>query len=94
MPRETVEMFLLPRGEVKDKRSRERLAMALGDQVTVGEPDERRVFEIEIEAEDIEQARQTVWNAVAASGTTDNIKLLEIPDLPDHWRPLAAPARS
>ena len=93
MPRETVEMLLLPRGEVKDKRSVERLASLLGDAAVVGEPDERRVFEVEIEADDVEQARHRVWNAVAVSGTTDNIKLLEHPDLPEQWLPMSGPAR-
>lgn len=86
-------MLLLPRGEVKDKRSMERLASLLGDAATVGEPDERRVFVIEIGATDIDEARHRVWNAVAVSGTTDNIKLLDSPELPDAWRPMAAPAR-
>jgi hypothetical protein len=34
-----------------------------------------------------------VWNTVAVSGTTDNIKLLEHPDLPEQWLPMAGPAR-
>ncbi|MEA2150593.1 MAG: hypothetical protein QOD69_2423 [Solirubrobacteraceae bacterium] len=93
MPRHTVEMLLLQRGHVKDQRSIERLASLLGDDATVGEPDERRVFEIEIESDDIEQARHRVWNTVAVSGTTDNIKLLEHPDLPEQWLPMAGPAR-
>ena len=86
-------MLLLPRGEVKDKRSMERLTSLLGDAATVGEPDERRVFAIEIEADDLDAARHRVWNAVAVSGTTDNIKILDSPDLPDAWRPMSAPAR-
>jgi hypothetical protein len=90
---ETVEMLLLPRGEVKDKRSMERHAALLGDAATMGEADERRVFVIEIEATDLEEARNRVWNAVAVSGTTDNIKLLDTPELPDAWRAMAAPAR-
>jgi hypothetical protein len=93
MATETVEMLLLQRGEVKDKRSMERLASLLGDAATVGEPDERRIFEIAIDATDLDEARHRVWNAVAVSGTTDNIKLLELPDMPEEWRPMAAPAR-
>jgi hypothetical protein len=93
MPSQTVEMLLLPRGEVKDQRSMERLAALLGDAATVGEVDERRVFAIEIHEEDVDTARHRIWNAVAVSGVTDNIKLLDHPDLPDSWRAMAAPAR-
>jgi hypothetical protein len=93
MPSQTVEMLQLPRGEVKDKRSMERLTALLGDAATVGEPDERRIFEIEIDEEDVDAARHRIWNAVAVSGVTDNIKLLDHPDLPESWRPMSAPAR-
>jgi hypothetical protein len=93
MPLQTVELLLLPRGEVKDKRSLERLTALVGDLATVGEVDERRVFTIEIEAEDLEAARNRVWNAVNVSITADNIKLLAHPDLPAHWESMSAPAR-
>jgi hypothetical protein len=71
----------------------ERLADTLGDIASVSEVDERRVFAIEIDAEDMETAIKRAWNAVAVSSTTDNIKLLEHADLPEHWRHLASPAR-
>jgi hypothetical protein len=93
MPLQTVELVLLPRGEVKDKRSLERLTALVGDQAAVGEVDDRRVFTIEIEAEDLEAARNRVWNAVNVSITGDNIKLLAAPDMPEHWQSMTAPAR-
>ena len=43
-------------------------------------------FEIRLEADDLEQALERVWDAVAASGTDDHIVFLEHPDLPEHWR--------
>lgn len=85
--------MLLPRGEVKDTRSLERFTALVADQATVGEVDERRVFTIEIEADDLEAARNRVWNAVNVSITSDNIKLLAHDELPAHWESMSAPAR-
>jgi hypothetical protein len=94
MPRQPVEMVLLQRGEVKNKRSLERLASALGDDAAGTQPDETTgVFEIEIEADDLDGAMQRVWNAVAASATIDNIVFLEQPDMPEQWRHLAGRPR-
>jgi hypothetical protein len=45
------------------------------------------VFEIELDAEDREDALTKVWNGVAASGTDDHILFLEHPELSEHWRP-------
>jgi hypothetical protein len=78
-------MLLMHGGTPKDMEYRERLAEALPDAV-VGEPDELGVFEIELDAEDEEDALTKVWNAVAASGTDDHIIFLEHPELPEHWR--------
>src|ERR1700749_4566122 len=63
----------------------EGLTAALPD-AQVSEPDGVGVFEVAVEAGDLEQALQQVWNAVAASGTDDHIVFLEHPDLPEHWR--------
>jgi hypothetical protein len=82
---QTVHMYLLHGGSPRDLKAREELADALeGAEVT--EPDDVGTFDIRIEADDMEQALQTVWNAVAASGTDDHIVLFEHPDLPEHWR--------
>jgi hypothetical protein len=80
-------MLLMHGGTPKDLESRESLAEALPQDAEVGEPDELGVFEIDLEADDQEDALRTVWNAVAASGTDDHILFLEHPDLPEHWRP-------
>jgi hypothetical protein len=80
-------MLLIHGGTPKDREYRGRLAEALPDDAAVGEPDELGVFEIELDAEEQEDALMTVWNAVAASGTDDHILFLEHPELPEHWRP-------
>ena len=78
-------MLMLHLGTPRDQEAREQLAGALPD-AEVGGPDETGVFEIEVEADDQEQALQLIWDAVAASGTDDHIVFLEHPDLPEHWR--------
>jgi hypothetical protein len=80
-------MLLIHGGTPKDRECRKRLAEALADDAVVGQPDELGVFEIELDAEDQDDALMKVWNAVAASGTDDHILFLEHPELPEHWRP-------
>jgi hypothetical protein len=80
-----VAMFMVHFGTPRDQTAREQLAAALPD-ARVGEPDDEGVFEIELDADDQEDALLQVWNAVAASGTDDHIVLLEHPELPEHWR--------
>jgi hypothetical protein len=87
MPRQRVTMLLLHPGTPRDRQAREELAAVLPPDVTVSEPDETGVFEIELEADDFEDALHQVWNAVAASATDDHIVFLEHPDIPEHWRP-------
>ena len=86
MARQTITMFLLHFGSPRDQAAREELSDALPDDATVSEPDDTGVFDIEVEADDLEQALDVVWDAVAASGTDDHIVFLEHPDLPEHWR--------
>ena len=69
----------------RDQQARAELAAVLPD-ATVSDADDVGVFEIELEAEDREDALQRVWDAVAASGTDDHIVFLEHPELPEHWR--------
>jgi hypothetical protein len=85
--RRRVGMLLMHGGTPKDLECRERLAEALPEDAVVGEPDDLGVLEIELDAEDQEDALTKVWNAVAASGTDDHILFLEHPELPEHWRP-------
>jgi hypothetical protein len=80
-----VAMLTLHPGTPRDAEARDQLAAALPG-ATVGEPDEIGVFEIELEADDEEQALERIWDAVAASGTDDHIVFLEHPELPEHWR--------
>jgi hypothetical protein len=85
--RRRVGMLLMHGGTPKDLECRERLAEALPEDAVVGEPDDLGVLEIELDAEDQEDALTKVWNAVAASVTDDHILFLEHPELPEHWRP-------
>jgi nitrate reductase NapAB chaperone NapD len=83
--RQAVAMLMMHPGTPRDREAREQLAAALpGGEV--GQPDDVGVFEVVVEADDLEQAIQQVWDAVAASGTDDHIVFLEHPDLPEHWR--------
>jgi hypothetical protein len=91
--RRRVGMLLMHAGTPKDLECRERLAETLPDDAVVGEPDDLGVFEIELGAEDQEDALTKVWNAVAASGTDDHILFLEHPELPEHWRPKSGSAQ-
>jgi hypothetical protein len=79
-------MLLMHAGTPRDQEAREELAAALPG-AELGPPDELGIFEITLEADDVEQALQRVWDAVAASGTDDHIVFLEHPELPEHWRP-------
>jgi hypothetical protein len=85
MAQQAVAMLMLHLGTPRDREAREQLAAALSD-AEVGEPDELGVFEVEVDAEDLEAALQRVWDGVAASGTDDHIVFLEHPELPEHWR--------
>jgi hypothetical protein len=78
-------MFMLHFPSPRDEEARAELAAVLPD-ATVSESDDVGVFEIELEAEDREDALRRVWDAVAASGTDDHIVFLEHPELPEHWR--------
>jgi len=84
--RQVITMLMLHPGKARDQDARAQLAAALPD-ARVAEPDDVGVFEIELEAEDLEDALRRVWDAVAASGTDDHIVFMEHPDLPEHWRP-------
>jgi hypothetical protein len=78
-------MLLLHGATPRDLEAREQLAGALPD-AEVGEPDDLGVFEIALEADDLEGALARVWEGVAASGTDDHLLFLEHPELPEHWR--------
>jgi hypothetical protein len=75
--RHRVGMLLMHGGTPKDLECRERLAEVLSDDAVVGEPDDLGVFEIELDADDQEDALRKVRNGVAASGTDDHIVFLE-----------------
>jgi hypothetical protein len=93
MARHTVAMLLQHPGTPRDAQAREQLAAALPD-ADVGAADDTGVFEIALDAYDLEQALQRVWDAVAASGTDDHVLFLEHPELPQHWRHLSGRAAS
>ena len=91
MERYTIEMLLLHGDSPRDLEARARLAAALPG-AEIGEPDDLGVFEVEVEADNLEGALGRVWDAVAASGTDDHVLFLEHPELPEHWRSRSAPA--
>jgi len=79
-------MLMLHEKSPRDLEARDQLSAALPD-AEVSAPDDVGAFEVAVEADDLEQALQKVWDGVAASGTDDHIVFLEHPDLPEHWRP-------
>ncbi len=80
-----VAMLMLHGGTPRDRKARDQLGEVLPD-AELTEPDQIGVFEIVVEAEDLESALQRVWDAVAAAGVDDHILFLEHPELPEHWR--------
>jgi hypothetical protein len=70
----------------RDEQAREQLAAALPDGAQVGAVDADGAFDVTLEADDLDVALTTVWDAVAASGTDDHLLFLEHVDLPEHWR--------
>jgi hypothetical protein len=84
--RQEITMLMLHDGTPRDQEARAQLAAALPE-AEVGEPDDVGVFEVSLEADDLDDALLQVWDAVAASGTDDHIVFLEHPELPEHWRP-------
>jgi hypothetical protein len=82
----TVSMLMLHGGTPRDRQAREALAAALPGGAGVGQPDDLGVFDVTVDAGDLDGALDTVWNAVAASGSDDHLVFLEHPDLPEHWR--------
>jgi hypothetical protein len=90
-------MFMKPRGPERDGRSLKAFGSAMGEGVTGTDPDEANVFDVEIEAADLEDALQRISIAIGVSGTNDHILFLEDPDLPEEWlahagKPRAKPA--
>jgi hypothetical protein len=82
----TISMLMLHSGTARDQEAREQLASVLPD-AQVGVMDEVGVFDVTLEAANLEEALLRVWDAVAASGTDDHLVFLEHPELPEHWRP-------
>jgi hypothetical protein len=80
-----IPMLMLHERSPRDLEARDQLSAVLPD-AQVSEPDEDGVFEVVVNADDLEEALLKVWDAVAASGTDDHIVFLEHPDLPEHWR--------
>ena len=78
-------MLMLHERSPRDLEARDQLSAALPG-AQIGAPDEVGAFEVAVEADDLEQALQKVWDGVAASGTDDHVVFLEHPDLPEHWR--------
>jgi hypothetical protein len=86
MPTFSIDMIMLPRGEVKNQRSFSSIVQWMGQAATVSEPDESGVFQIELDAGDEEEALTHAWNAVGGSGTGDHVFLLLTDELPDSWQ--------
>jgi hypothetical protein len=84
-PRITIEMLMLHEASPRDLEARQQLAEVLPD-AEVGEPDDVGAFDIALDADDLEEALERVWDGVAAAGVDDHIMFLEHPELPEHWR--------
>ena len=59
-------MLMLHYGTPRDQEAREQLAAALPD-AEVGAPNDVGLFDVTVEAENLEDALLRVWDAVAAS---------------------------
>jgi hypothetical protein len=83
----TVSMLMVHGGTPRDRQAREDLVAALPAGTEAEPPDELGVFDVCVDADDLDGALHIVWNAVAASGSDDHLVFLEHPELPEHWRP-------
>jgi hypothetical protein len=81
---EVVLMRLETRGE-PGRRALEELRAQLPN-ARIDDPDEQRVFEIEVEADSLNEALLAIWHAVGAAGVDDHIVFMEHPQVPEHWR--------
>ncbi|MCW3023604.1 MAG: hypothetical protein JWR30_2926 [Conexibacter sp.] len=88
----TVSMLMLHGGTPRDRQAREDLIAALPDGADADPPDELGVFDVHVDADDLDGALHVIWNAVAASGSDDHLVFLEHPDLPEHWRHRSRPS--
>jgi hypothetical protein len=84
MAMHAVALQCLDRG-VRCERARQKIAENVGDDA-MSDPDEGRVFEVHVHADDFEGALARVWDAVAAAGADDHIVFAEHPDIPEHWK--------
>lgn len=88
--KQVISMLMLHLGTPRDQEARDQLAAVLPDG-SIGAPDDVGVFQVTLDADDLDDALTRIWDAVAASGTDDHIVFLEHPDLPEHWRALSRP---
>lgn len=84
MAQHSVALQCLDRG-VRCEQARRNLADALGA-ADVPPHDEGGIFEVDVEADDFEGALARVWDAIATSGSDDDVAFAEHPDIPEHWR--------
>jgi hypothetical protein len=85
MARTEVVLMQLERPGEAGRRALEDLRAQL-PKARIDDPDEARAFEIEVEAESLDQALLTIWHAIGAAGVDDDIVFLEHPRVPEHWR--------
>jgi hypothetical protein len=76
-----------PHRSPRAEKAKAALAASLPDDAAVSDTDETGTFEVELDADDQEQALSIVWDAMAACGGDDQLIFAEHPDLPGHWRP-------
>ena len=62
--RYVVTMFMQHFGTPRDQEAREQLAAALPDGAEVRDPDENGIFDVVVEADDLEGALRIAWDAV------------------------------
>ena len=85
-----VSMLMLHYGTPRDQQAREELAAALPADAEVTEPDELGAFDVHIDADDLEQALNVVWDG----GRLGHRRPHRLPRTPRPARALAAAQRA
>jgi hypothetical protein len=75
-----------PHRSPRAEKAKAALCGCLPDNAVVSDTDETGTFEVEIDAEDREDALHTVWNAMASCGGDDMLIFAEHADVPEHWK--------
>jgi hypothetical protein len=86
MARQKVALYHLHENGPRVGEYLELIGKALPGGSRIDGPDDLGFVEVELDANDQEDALQRVWDAIAAAGADDHLVIAEHPDLPEHWR--------